>query len=87
MSPYMAAIKIFVRISVWVAIPIILALFIGKWIDAKYSTAPWGFLGTMGLAFIISMVAIAKICIQYIREIEDEAKLKKQKENGTNITE
>jgi F0F1-type ATP synthase assembly protein I len=85
MSPYMAAIRIFVRISVWVAIPIILALFIGKWLDAKYGTAPWMFIATMGLAFIISMVAIAKICIKYIKEIEVEAKTKKDgTSNNTN---
>ncbi|PIT93571.1 hypothetical protein COU00_03715 [Candidatus Falkowbacteria bacterium CG10_big_fil_rev_8_21_14_0_10_43_11] len=54
------AILMFSRLSGWIVGPIILAIFLGKWLDKRYDTEPWLFLGTVGLAFIISMVGLVK---------------------------
>ncbi len=62
----------FAKVSAWVAIPIVLALFIGKYLDKKYDTSPWIFVGATILAFSISMIAIGKISIKYIHKIDKE---------------
>lgn len=69
---------LFGRLSGWIAGPIILALFVGKWLDSKYKSEPWIFLFSIAVAFIISSVGIAresKIVMNKI--IEDEKKKKK----------
>ena len=74
---YMPAIRMFANVSGWIAGPIIIALFVGKWLDKKYDTAPWIFLGLTGIAFLISIFGIMKILIKYLKDIEREANEKK----------
>ncbi|MBN1779086.1 MAG: AtpZ/AtpI family protein [Candidatus Buchananbacteria bacterium] len=45
-------------ISAWVAAPIVLALFVGSWLDNRYQTAPWWTLGLVLSAFVISNIGI-----------------------------
>ena len=81
------AVTIFSNVSAWIAGPIILALILGKYLDKRYNSAPWFFIGLTILSFIISITAIWKILQKYIKEIEKEAKDKKltaNKENGNN---
>jgi F0F1-type ATP synthase assembly protein I len=75
------AVFMFAQVSAWVAIPVILALFIGRYFDSKYNTAPWIFIILTGIAFFISLLGIWKILTKYIDEIEKEAKLKNGKSN------
>ena len=72
------AVAIFSEVAGWIAGPIIAALFIGKWLDQKYHTSPWLFLLSMGLAFFISSFGIIKITLNYIKNIEREAKQAKE---------
>ena len=74
------ALIMFVRSSIWIAIPVIFALFLGKYLDRHYGTSPWAFLSLTGLAFIVSMIGIWKILKKYINDIESE--IKNKKENG-----
>lgn len=67
---------LFYRLSGWIAGPIIIALFIGKWLDKKYGMEPWLFLLSVGVAFIISTIGISKDALKEIRRIENEAKEK-----------
>ena len=76
------ALEVGAQITGWVAGPIILALFAGKWLDNRYHSEPWIFLGSMVLAFIITSVGIAKVATNYIKKIEKEAK--KQNNNKEN---
>ena len=62
---------IFLKISGWIVGPIIIALFLGKYLDKKYNTAPWLFLGITAIAFIISLSGIIKESYKYIKEIEE----------------
>ena len=66
----------FARISASIAIPIIIALYLGKYLDNKYNTEPWIFLGLTFIAFIISMIFIWINMMKYIKEIESKAKNK-----------
>ena len=75
------AVLTFGNISGWIIGPIIIALFVGKYLDKRYGSAPWFFLGLTGLAFLVSIIGIWKILKKYLAEIEKEAKQKKQLEN------
>ena len=71
------ALEIAVQVSAWIAGPIIIALFVGRWLDKKYNSEPWLFLACVGLAFLISSYGIVKISLNYIKKIEKEAQDKK----------
>lgn len=75
---YMPAIKMGADVSIWIAGPIIIALFVGKWLDKKYDSDPWFFIGLTVVAFIISIGGIMKILMKYLKDIEREAKEKRE---------
>lgn len=52
---------LFVRLSSWIAIPVIIAVFVGKQLDQTFHSAPWLFLFSVALAFVISIVMIVRI--------------------------
>jgi F0F1-type ATP synthase assembly protein I len=67
---------VFARVSAWVAAPVVIALFIGRYLDEKWGSAPWAFLSVTGIAFIISCIGIVRETQKYLSKIE--------KEHGTN---
>lgn len=69
---------IFTKVSAAIAIPIILALIVGKYLDARYNTAPWIFLGLTGIAFIISLVVIWRSLSSYMKKLEIEESSKRK---------
>jgi F0F1-type ATP synthase assembly protein I len=69
------------KVSALVAIPIVVALFLGKYLDAKYNTAPWAFLSLTFFAFIISLVSIWKSLLSYMKTLEEELREEKEKTN------
>ncbi|MFA6973796.1 MAG: AtpZ/AtpI family protein [Parcubacteria group bacterium] len=71
------AIVMFSRLSGWIIGPIIIALFVGKWLDKKYGTDPWLFLGSVGIAFVISTFGIIMDARKELRRIDREEKSKK----------
>ncbi len=68
------AMALFLRMSVWIAVPVVLASFLGKYFDNRYQTEPWGLLGFIGISFIISMFGIIKLASQEYKKIELEKK-------------
>lgn len=66
------AFEVFGRVSVWVVVPIIAALILGKRMDEVYDTSPWLFLALSGAAFLISSFGIVHTVIRYVRNIEKE---------------
>lgn len=72
------AIMMFLKLSVWIAIPIIIAMYVGKWLDRKYDTEPWLFLASIGVAFIISMIGLVKNTIEEFKKIEKESNKNKK---------
>ncbi len=75
------ALIMFLKLSAWIATPVIIALFLGKWLDKKLNTAPWLFLLCIGLAFFISMVGLIKNTLAEYRKIEELGKTEKAKRN------
>ena len=61
---------LFTRLSGWIGGPIIIALFLGRWLDQRYNTEPWLFLATVGTAFIASSVGIVKEATVAMKEME-----------------
>ena len=65
-------IEIFSQVSGWIAGPIILALNVGKYLDNRFDTKPWIFLGLTGIAFLISIFGIVKVVTRYMSRLEVE---------------
>jgi len=61
----------------WIAIPIILSLFLGRYIDEKQGTEPLYFLSLTAFAFIISCIGIGRVGIKYMKQIDKEENNKK----------
>lgn len=70
------ALVLFARLSVWIVIPVLAGIFIGKWLDKKYDSEPWLFLGSVGIAFIISIFALIILISKEYKKIGDELKNK-----------
>jgi F0F1-type ATP synthase assembly protein I len=75
------AIMIFLKFSVWIFVPVLAALFIGKWLDKRFGTDPWLFLGLIAFAFAISMFGIIKGTSEEYKKIEGEEKDKSSNKN------
>ena len=78
------AIYTFLRLSVWIIFPVLLGIYIGKWLDQKYYTEPWLFLLSVGMAFFISMFGIVRNTLKEYAKIEKEEKQKKNNQNINN---
>jgi F0F1-type ATP synthase assembly protein I len=73
---------LFTRLSGWIAVPVILGVVVGKWLDRKYGTEPWLFLVTVGAAFFLSMFGIVKDALKEMKKIEKEEIIKKEAEKN-----
>lgn len=62
---------IFAKVSVWIAVPVVAALFIGKALDREFGTKPWLFLGTMAVAFGVTVFGIYKTTLKEMKKIEN----------------
>ncbi len=51
---------VFGKMSGWVAGPVLVSLFLGRWLDSKFHTAPFIFIGMTGIAFGISIYGIIR---------------------------
>lgn len=59
-----------VQLSGWLIGPPIAGLFLGKWLDERYQTAPWLFLATMLVAFGLSTFGIFKEAVALTRQFD-----------------
>jgi len=64
------ALTTFAKASAWIVAPVIAATFLGKWLDQKFGFAPFLFILTVSLAFVISMIGIIRELKQYLKTIE-----------------
>jgi len=70
------AVEIFSQVSGWIVAPLILALIIGKKLDAHFDTKPWLFLILAMLGFTISSFGIFRIISKYIQKIKEMSEKK-----------
>jgi len=76
---------VFAEVTGWIAVPVVGALYLGRFLDEKYNTDPWFFLGLTALSFIITSYGIVKLATRFIREAELEVKKKKASENNLSV--
>lgn len=73
------AIALFLRFSAWIAFPVIIGAYLGKWLDNRYNSAPWGFIAVVGMSFVISMIGLViNASKEYSKIIKDESKKEKK---------
>ena len=74
-------VALFGEVTGWIVVPLIAALYIGKYLDKKQGTGILYFLSLTALAFIISCIGIARLGIKYIRQMEEQDRTKKNNEH------
>ncbi|HBU10312.1 MAG TPA: hypothetical protein DEA89_00095 [Candidatus Moranbacteria bacterium] len=52
---------LFTRLSAWIAIPVVIAVIIGKYLDRVFHSQPWLMLASVSISFIISIVMLVRI--------------------------
>lgn len=72
------AVFMFFRVSIWIAAPVLIGLFLGKWLDKRYDSEPWLFLLCIGIAFIFSMVGLVKNARDEFAKIEKDTEKSKK---------
>ncbi|HCC23794.1 TPA: hypothetical protein DF272_06500 [Candidatus Falkowbacteria bacterium] len=76
------AVKLFAELAGWVVIPILLGVYFGNWLDSRFDTAPWLFVASVAVAFVITNVGIVRRASGAMKEIsrqENEDKNKSKK--------
>ena len=71
------AVMMFAKLSGWIAAPIVIALYLGKWLDKKYDNAPWLLLTCIGAAFFISIIGLVKETVREYKKIDKLGENKK----------
>lgn len=69
------ALRITARLSGWVGFPVIIGVFLGKWLDKRFGTEPWLFLATIGVSFLVSMYGLTINALKEFKRIEKESDL------------
>lgn len=83
------ALKVMANISGWIAFPVIIGLFLGRWLDERFGTEPWLFLATIGVCFLISIYGLVINALKEFKKIEKEYaadKAKKPDAEKNNLT-
>lgn len=73
-----SGVQLFSEVSTWIALPIILALTIGKSLDSHYGTKPVIFLISVGVAFLVSSFKIYKTVKDYMKKLSEIEKIDKK---------
>ena len=66
------ALKVMANVSGWIAFPVIIGLYLGKWLDKKFGTDPWLFLITIGVAFFVSMFGLVRSALKEFKQVDKE---------------
>ena len=69
---------LFGKMSGWIGGPIIKAVFLGKWLDQRYSTEPKLFLLCVGIAFFVSTFGIVRDAMEAMDKVAKDAKKSKE---------
>jgi F0F1-type ATP synthase assembly protein I len=75
------ALRVMANISGWIAFPVIIGLFLGRWLDRRFGTEPWLFLTTIGVCFVVSMYGLVTNSLKEFKKIEKEYAAEKDKKS------
>jgi len=76
------ALRVMAKLSGWIAFPVLIGTFLGQWLDRKFGTEPWLFLGTIAFAFLISMYGLVTNAIKEFKKVDDEYNKNKQEKDN-----
>jgi F0F1-type ATP synthase assembly protein I len=62
--------QVFIRMSVWIVFPVLLASWLGKYLDRQYNSQPKWLLICVGLSFIISITGLIKETLKEYKKIK-----------------
>lgn len=62
-------VDLFLKLTGWIVGPLLLALFLGKWLDRKFGTDPWFLLGSLAASFIFSNILLIRESKKAMKEI------------------
>ncbi len=62
---------LFGEVSTWVVVPIIIALVVGKKLDAHFGTDPYIFLASAAIGFLMTAFGIVRVIKRYMKEIQN----------------
>jgi len=79
-SEWQKGLGLAMQLSGWLIGPLLLALFLGQYLDEKYQTAPLFFLILTGLAFLATAGGMTLETIKYMKGLEKELKKSKSQE-------
>ena len=68
------AITVFANTSIWIVVPILVALFLGKYLDSKYDSGHKYFFILIVISFLITVFGLVKILRKYMNKMKDEVK-------------
>jgi F0F1-type ATP synthase assembly protein I len=69
---WLPAVKIFIKLSGWIVFPVIIALFVGKWLDSKFNTSPWLLFLSIIIAFVVSMVVLGISASREMKKMDEK---------------
>ncbi|OGY49027.1 MAG: hypothetical protein A3J65_02970 [Candidatus Buchananbacteria bacterium RIFCSPHIGHO2_02_FULL_45_11b] len=64
------ALGLFAQLSGWLIGPLVISLFLGRYLDDKFNTRPWLFLLTTALAFAVTIFGLVQETMKYLKEID-----------------
>lgn len=77
---YRLAARVFADFSGTIAVPAVLAAFLGKWLDNRYATAPRYLLICLTTALVFTAIVIVRKASRYGREYAELTKKEKEQE-------
>lgn len=72
------AVALFLRLSSWVAAPVVIGTFLGRYLDKRFDSEPIMLIGVVSFSFLISMYGLIKETMKEYRKIAKTAKKEKQ---------
>lgn len=76
------AMVLLAKLSGWIAVPIIIAPYLGKWLDKKHNSAPRLLLFCIAFAFFVSMIGMIKESAGEYKKIDSAIECKKADDGG-----
>jgi hypothetical protein len=74
-------IEVFSQISVLIVFPLLLAIYLGNWLQDRYGHEPWIYIGCVATAFVITNIGLVVITVKAskkMQNISDDNKKEKE---------
>lgn len=73
------AMFIFFRASAWIAVPVVAALYLGRFLEDKYGADTHLLLITVAGAFLVTMIGLVKVTLSEFKKMDEAEKEKRNR--------